>query len=172
MAFRRRTIRKARKRPVWVNIPFGGVNFTESVGNQLLLTPEDWEASFTGLTNERAVLQAVVGEIHLVQTTAGTNGGTCFWGIYVHGIDKAAPVFTTAGMSDVSWLLTGSRATTSVAASTATNFSKLYTERVAIAAKRKLDTNTQVSICAQFGADAAAPAGFLGGILRFLVVRD
>lgn len=172
--FRTRTRRvvSARKRAVWVNIPFGSVPFTESVGSQLLLVPEDWEASFTGLTNERAVLRAIVGEISIVQTTAGTNGGMFFWGLYMAGIDKATPVFTTTGMSDVSWLLTGARATTPVATGVATNFSKLYCDSIAVKAKRKLDTNAQISFVGQFGADAASPAGFAGGILRFLIARD
>jgi len=161
-----------RKRAVWVNIPFGGVNFTESVGRQLLLVPEDWEASFTALTNEHAVLRAIVGEIVFTQTTAGTAGGNFFWGIYLAGIDKAVPVFTTTGMSDVSWLRTGARATSSVVTQSATVFSSLMSEQVAVMAKRKLDTNSQISICAQYGADAASPAGIMSGILRFLVARD
>jgi len=168
----RRFASGTRKRAVWVNIPWGTLNLSETASRQLLLVPEDWEASFTGLTNERAVLRAVVGEISIVQTTAGTNGGTFFWGLYMAGIDKATPVFTTTGMSDVSWLLTGARSTTSTAATVATNFSKLYNEQVHIKAKRKLDTNSQISFVGQFGADAASPAGFAGGILRFLVARD
>ena len=56
------------------------MNFTESIGQQLLLVGEDWEAQFTGLANERAVLRAIVGEIVVVQTTAGTAGGNFFWG--------------------------------------------------------------------------------------------
>ena len=40
-------MRVPRKRAIWVNIPFGGVNFSEVAGEQLLLLPEDWEASFT-----------------------------------------------------------------------------------------------------------------------------
>lgn len=168
----RRFASGTRKRAVWVNIPFGSVAFTETAGNQTLLVPEDWEASFTGLTNERAVLRAIVGELSIVQTTAGTNGGMMFWGIYLAGIDKATPVFTTTGMSDVSWLLTGARATTSSAASGVTNASKLFCDQIAIKAKRKLDTNSEISFVAQFGADAASPAGFAGGILRFLIARD
>ena len=73
--FRTRTRRVvARKRAIWVNIPFGSVPYTESSGNQLLLVPEDWEASFTGLTQKSASLRAIVGEITL-QPTAGTAGG-------------------------------------------------------------------------------------------------
>jgi len=164
--------RVARKRAIWVNIPFGGMNFTESVGRQLLLVPEDWEASFTGLANESAVLRAVVGEIVFSQTTAGTAGGNFFWGIYMAGIDKAVPVFTTTGMSDVSWLRTGARATSSVVTQSATVFSAIMSQSIDITAKRKLTTNSQISLCAQYGADAASPAGVASGILRFLVARD
>jgi len=161
----------AKKKPVWVNIPFGVVPYSETVGRQLLLVPEDWEASFTGLTNERAVLKAIVGEVHFVQTVAGTSGGTMFWGIYAAGIDKAVPVFTTTGMSDVSWLVTGSCPTVTTVTQTLVASRQLVIP-IRIKAKRKLDTNLQISICAQFGSDAAAPAGFFGGLLRFLVTRD
>jgi len=175
MAFRRRTsVRRGgpRKRAVWVNIPFGDVNYSETVGRQLLLVPEDWEASFTGLTNEHAVLRAVVGEVNFVQTTAGTAGGSLFWGLYLAGIDKAVPVFTTTGMSDVSWLRTGTRATSSVVTNTQILCGDDFVTKIHVKAKRKLDTNSQISICAQYGADAASPAGIMSGILRFLVARD
>jgi len=174
MAFRRRTVRRtgARKRAIWVNIPFGGVNYSETVGRQLLLVPEDWEASFTGLANEHAVLRAVVGEVVFSQTVVGTSGGNLFWGIYLAGIDKAVPVFTTTGMSDVSWLRTGARATSSSVSASALQASHLLSQPIDIKAKRKLDTNMQISICAQYGADAASPAGVMSGILRFLVARD
>ena len=174
MAFRRRTTRRvgARKRAIWVNIPFGGVNFSETVGRQLLLVPEDWEATFTGLANEHAVLRAVVGEVVFFQTAAGTAGGNFFWGIYLAGIDKAIPVFTTTGMSDVSWLRTGARAAAASVTATALQGSMLLSQGIDIKSKRKLDTNSQISICAQYGADAAAPAGIMSGILRFLVARD
>ena len=164
--------RRPRKRAVWVNIPFGGVNFSESVGSQLLLVPEDWEASFTGLTNEHAVLRAVVGEVCFAQTVAGTAGGNLFWGIYLAGIDKTVPVFTTTGMSDVSWLRTGVRQTSSSVTATLVATLDLGVTKIAIKAKRKLDTNSQITICAQYGADAAAPAGVMSGLLRFLIARD
>jgi len=175
MAFRRRTTKGRsgpRKRAIWVNIPFGAVAFTESSGNQVLLVPEDWEASFTGLANERAVLRAVVGEIVLMQTTVGTLGGNMFWGIYMAGIDKATPVFTQTGMSDVSWLRTGVRPTAGSVSATANQATSLFTEQINIKSKRKLDTNQQISLVAQYGADAAAPAGIMSGLLRFLVARD
>jgi len=174
MAFRRITRRRAgpRKRAIWINIPFGGVVFTESVGRQLLLLPEDWEATFTGLANERAVLRAVVGQLIFSQTAAGTLGGNMFWGIYAAGIDKAPPVFTTTGMSDVSWLRVGARATASSVTSSITTTTFMGTEDVHITVKRKLDTNTQLAIVAQYGADAASPSGVISGILRFLVARD
>ena len=66
MPYRRTRRVVARKRAVWVTIPFGSVVFTESVGNQDLLLPEDWEASFTGLTQERSA-RAIVGEISCSQ---------------------------------------------------------------------------------------------------------
>jgi len=172
---RRLTTRRVpRKRAVWVNIPFGNVTFTESVGNQDLLVPEDWEASFTGLTQERAVLRAIVGQITVRQTTAGTAGGNLFWGIYMAGANETAvPVFTTSGMSEVTWLRTGCRWSSAVAADTlAASTGYWASEEVRIVAKRKLDTRSKISICAQFGADAASPAGVLGGLLRFLVARD
>jgi len=168
---RTRRVGGPRKRAIWINIPWGGVNYSETVGRQLLLLPEDWEATFTGLANEQAVLRAVVGEIHFVQTTVGTAGGDMFWGIYMAGIDKATPVFTTTGMSDVSWLLTGSNATQSAVTQSLVATRQLVIP-VHIKAKRKLTTNTQLAICAQFGSDAAAPAGIMGGLLRFLVARD
>jgi len=170
----RRASASPRKRAVWVNIPFGGVSFTETVGNQDLLLPEDWEASFTGLTQERAVLRAVVGQINLRQSTAGTAGGNFFWGIYMAGANETAvPVFTTTGMSEVVWLTTGCRWTTSVATDTlAAQVGSWAVDPVNIKAKRKLDTRTKISICAQFGADAATPAGTISGLLRFLVARD
>jgi len=176
MAFRKRTnVRRAgtRKRAVWINIPFGSVAFTETVGNQDLLVPEDWEASFTGLTQEGAVLRAIVGELVWTQTVVGTAGGNAFWGIYMAGANETAvPVFTTSGMSEVVWLRTGSRMTS--ASVTASVVQTLYqgVQPIEIKAKRRLDTRTKISICAQFGADAATPAGTLGGLLRFLVARD
>lgn len=171
---RRPMIRRApRKRAVWINIPFGSVAFSEVVGNQDLLVPEDWEASFTGLTQERAVLRAIVGEIVWKQTTAGTAGGNGFWGIYMSGANETAvPVFTTSGMSEVVWLWTGSRPTSSSITDSINATLVNSTQAISITAKRKLDTRTKISICAQYGADAASPAGTLGGILRFLVARD
>ena len=172
--FRTRTRRVvARKRAVWINIPFGSVPFTESAGNQLLLVPEDWEASFTGLTQESASLRAIVGEITLQPTTAGTaGGGQLFWGIYLHGIGAAVPTFSTTGMSEVIWLTTGSRGPTSALSSNFLSQSTLFSEKIFVKAKRKLSTQLAISICAQYGSDAAAPAGNMGGLLRFLVARD
>ena len=175
MPFRSRRaapVRRVRKRAVWVNIPFGNVPFTESVGSQLLLVPEDWEASFTGLTNERAVLRAIVGEVCFSQTVVGTAGGNWFWGIYMAGIGKPVPVFTTTGMSDVSWLRVGARTTSTSVTGTLNVMSSIFSEPIEIKAKRKLDTNQQITMCAQFANDAAAPAGFFSGVLRFLVARD
>ena len=167
MKFRRVARRVPRKRAVWVNIPFGSVAFSEVVGNQDLLVPEDWEASFTGLTQERAVLRAIVGGDRLEkQTTVGTAGGNGFWGIYMAGANETAvPVFTTSGMSEVTWLWTGSRPTSSSVTDSINATLVNSTQAIHITAKRKLDTRTKISICAQYGADAASPAGTLGGIL-------
>jgi len=144
------------------------------VGNQDLLVPEDWEASFTGLTQERAVLRAVVGEIVWKQTTIGTSTGNGFWGIYMAGANETAvPVFTVAGMSAVTWLWTGSRPASSSVTDSINATLVNSTQAIHIVSKRKLDTRTKISICAQYGADGAAnPAGVLGGLLRFLVARD
>jgi len=170
----RRRVALPRKRAVWINIPFGGVAFTESVGNQDLLVPEDWEASFTGLTQERAVLRAIVGDIHMKQTVAGTSGGNMMWGIYLAGANEAAvPTFTTTGMSEVVWLTTGSLETSSVITDTAAAATNTHTVlKINVKAKRKLDTRTKISLAAQFAADAASPAGIASGLLRFLVARD
>jgi len=176
MAFRRITRRGAarpRKRAVWVNIPFGAVVFTESVGNQVLLVPEDWEASFTGLTQEGAVLRAVVGELVIQQTTVGTAGGQFYWGIYLAGANETAvPTFTTSGMSEVIWLRTGCRATSSVLTDSKGACTWTATQPIELKVKRRLTTRDQISICAQFGNDAAAPAGLISGLFRFLVARD
>jgi len=162
-----------RKRAVWINIPFGGVAFTESAGNQDLLFPEDWEASFTGLSIESATLRAVVGQLIFQQTVVGTIGGNAFWGIYIAGSNETAvPVFTTTGMSEVIWLRTGCRATATSVTGAASAFQYSAVEEVSIGVKRKITSATKVSICAQFGADAASPAGVIGGLLRFLVARD
>ena len=175
MPFRRaRSVRRvARKRPVWVNIPFGAVSFTESVGVQLLLTGEDWEAQYTGLNNEHSVLRAIVGEFQLVQTTVGTLGTTCFWGIYRQDNNATVnPTFTTSGMSEVDWLRVGCFPTAASVTATANQASRIFTVPIDITTKRKLSSRDGIFIAAQYGADAAAPAGVLGGILRFLVARD
>ena len=178
MAMRSRTRfsrgRAPRKRAVWINIPFSNLVFTESVGNQVLLVPEDWEASFTGLAIESATLRAVVGQLTFKQTAVGTAGGNYFWGLYLRGqTDTAVPVFTVAGMSENIWLRTGARATvTTVTDSLAGGTNTWAVEDVAIKVKRKLTSAIEVCICAQFGADAASPSGSIGGLLRFLVARD
>ena len=161
--------RGARKRPIWVNIPFGAVAFTESVGNQALLQPEDWEPSFTGLSIDRAVLRAIVGYIVIQQTVVGTAGTTGFWGIYMNDAGSATvPTFTTSGMSEVDWLRTGAfGCTTSVTGSLSA--AEQAAIPINITAKRRISSRDQIQICAQFGADAASPAGVLGGLLRFLV---
>jgi len=162
-----------RKRAVWINIPFGGVAFTESVGNQDLLFPEDWEASFTGLSIENAVLRAVVGQLVFKQNVVGTVGGNFFWGIYMAGANETAvPVFTTTGMSENVWLRTGCRPTASSITDSLASNTWQAVEPIEIGVKRRISSKDKISICAQFGSDAAAPAGIIGGLLRFLVARD
>jgi len=165
--------RGTRKRAVWINIPFGSVNFSESVGDQLLLTPEDWEASFTGLTQEGAVLRAVVGELVFKQTVVGTNGGNYFWGIYLVGANATVvPTFTTSGMSEVIWMRTGCRPTSSAITDSLASNTWQAVQPIDLKVKRRITTRDEIHICAQFGSDAASPAGVIGGLLRFLVARD
>jgi len=165
-------VRRVRKRAIWVNIPFGGVAFTESAGTQLLVVGEDWEAQFSGLANERAVLRAIVGQITIQGTTGGTNGTTGFFGIYIRDNDLAAtpPVFTTTGMSEVDWLHVGAFGTTGTVVGQ--TMASLAHRDVRVKAKRRLQSKDSISIVAQYGADAASPAGVLGGLLRFLIARD
>ena len=162
-----------KKKAIWVNVPFGAVNFTESANNQLLLVPEDWEAQFTGLANESCTLRAIVGEIILMQTVVGTLGGNAFWGLYVSDKDATVvPSFSTNGMADVDWLRTGVRGTSSTVAASVLQSSNQFTIPVHVKAKRKLKSRDSVYIVAQYASDAAAPAGILSGLLRFLVARD
>jgi len=174
MAFRRKTsIRRGgtRKRGMWINIPFGAVAFTESVGNQLLLTPEDWEAQFAGNGIESATLRTIQGQITIQQTVVGTLGTTGFWGIYMADKDATVvPTFTVANMGDNVWLTTGAFGTQGTLSSI--NNVVLSHRPVSVKAKRKLTSRDALYICAQYGADAAAPAGVLGGLLRFFVARD
>jgi len=176
MAFRSKTrLRRGgvRKKAIWVNIPFGAVAFTETLGNQLLLTGEDWEAQFTGLANESAVLRAIVGELQLVQTTVGTLGTTLFYGLYRQDNNATVvPAFTTSGMSEVDWLRVGVFPTAASVTATANQASKLFTVPVDIRAKRRITSRDGIFFCAQYGADVAAPAGIAGGLLRFLIARD
>ncbi len=169
----RRPIRRVRKHGIWVNIPFGNVAFTESVGNQVLLVPEDWEASFTGLSIEKASLRAVVGQLCFTQTVIGTTGGNFFWGLYMRGqTETAVPTFTTTGMSTNVWLRTGCRPTASVVTDSKGANTWGAVEPIAIGVRRGLTSSIQICIAAQFGADAASPAGVIGGLLRFYIVRD
>lgn len=175
MPFRRtsRRIVRPRKRALWVNIPFGGVNYTESSGSQLLMSPEDWEAQFSGTQNETAVLRAVVGDLVLQQTVVGTAGGNMFWGIYIADTNATVvPAFTTATMGEVDWLLTGARATTASITSSVLQSTQLSTIPVRIKSKRKLKSRDAIYFTAQFASDAASPAGIASGLLRFLVARD
>jgi len=174
MAFRRRmTVRRTgtRKRAIWVNIPFGSIAFTETVGTQLLVVPEDWEAQFSGASNETAVLRAVVGDLGIEQTTVGTTGGNGFFGIYIADKDATVPpTFSVAGMADSDWLHVGAFGTASTLV-TQTSAS-LSHRAIQIRAKRRLKSRDAIYVAAQYGTDAAAPAGVLYGMLRFLIARD
>jgi len=145
--------KRPRKRAVWVNIPFGNVAFTETVGNQVLLVPEDWEASFTGLSIESATLRAIVGQIVIMPTTIGTAGGNMFWGIYMAGANETAvPVFTTSGMSEVIWLRTGCRGTSDSVSGNLAKAGNTLMEDIRIVAKRKL-----TSACKSPSAPSSVP---------------
>jgi len=175
MAFRRRTsvVRGPRKRAIWVNIPFSAVTFSETVNTQQLVVPEDWESQFSGNANETCVLRAIVGELVWSQTAVGTAGGNGFWGIYVADKDATVvPTFSVAGMSDVSWLRTGSRKTSASITASAIEQTFVGTQPIAVKSKRKLSSRDAIYIAAQFGTDAASPAGTLGGLLRFLIARN
>jgi len=173
----RRIVRRGapRKRAIWVNIPFSSVAYTEVAGAQLLLTPEDWEAQFTALGMEHALLRAVVGEIYLFQTVVSTTAGIpTFWGIYKESVGAAAvlPAFTVTGMGQVDWLLTGCQPNgTTVTASTIQTQHNVVVP-IKIKTKRKLTSQDQIKIIAQVAADAGAPAGTINGLLRFLISRD
>ena len=175
MAFRSRSRaprRGARKKAVWVNIPFGAVAFTESVGSQLLLTPEDWEAQFGGNDNETAVLRAIVGTLTIQQTVIGTIGTTGFWMLYINDKDATVvPNFTVADLGDIDILRTGAFGTSGALVG-ATEGQPSNSIPITVKAKRRLKSRDAVRLALQYGADAAAPAGVAGGLLRFLVARD
>jgi len=171
----RRTFRRilTRKRAIWVNIPFASVAFTETVNTQQLLVPEDWESQFSGNANETCTLRAIVGELIWSQTAVGTAGNVGYWGIYLADKDATVvPTFSVAGMSDVSWLRTGSRKVTASVTASAIEQTHIGSQEVSVMAKRKLTSRDAIYIAAQFGTDAATPAGTLGGILRFLIARN
>ena len=166
-------VSRFRKKAIWVNVPFGNVAFTEAVGNQVLVVPEDWEAQFGGNANETCSLRAIVGELNWVQTVVGTAGGNAFWGIYISDKDATVvPTFAVAGMADVDWLRTGARSTTASVTASVLQSTVLGVQPIMIKARRKLKSRDSIYIAAQFGADAASPAGVLGGLLRFLIARD
>lgn len=175
MAFRssrRRGTRRPRKKAIWVNIPFGSVAFSETAGSQLLLTPEDWEAQFSGTGNETAVLRAIVGEITWQQLAVGTAGTTAFWCIYVNDKDATVvPTFTVADLGDIDILRVGAIGTSN-SVTNSLSATALSGIKIDIRAKRRLKSRDAIRIVAQFGADAATPTGVLGGILRFLIARD
>ena len=169
---RTRFVRSARKKAIWANVTINSQAFTETVGSALLLTPEDWEAQFTGYANETAVLRAVVGEALIQQTTVGTAGNACIWGIYIADKDSTVPPSfqTTGGMGDYDWLHTGAQG---VAGTLVTQTSaSLGHYPLRIKAKRRLRSRDAIWIAAQYMSDATAPAGTMGGIFRFLVARD
>jgi len=162
-----------RKKAIWVNIPFGAVAFTETAGTQILLVGEDWEAQFTGLANEHAVLRTVVGDLCLKQTTVGTEGGNFFWGLYIQDNNATVPPsFTTTGMSEVDWLHVGARPTSSSVTASINTTLENGTEHVAIKTRRRISSRDSVFLVCQFASDAASPAGIASGVLRFLVARD
>jgi len=162
-----------RKKAIWVNVPFGSVAFTETVGTQLLVAPEDWEAQFGGNANETCSLRAIVGELVWSQTVVGTAGGNGFWGIYIADKDATvAPTFSVAGMADVDWLRTGSRKTSATVTASAIEQTVVGTQAIQVKARRRLKSRDSIYIAAQFGTDAASPAGVLSGLLRFLIARD
>jgi len=173
MAFRsrtsRRVVRAPRKRAIWVNIPFT-VDFSETAGNQLLLTPEDWEAQFTALGMERATLRAVRGVLFWHQTTAGTLGTPSYWGIYKTDItNTVAPVFTVTGMGTQDWLHTDVWCIQGTLAGTV---AAIQRRDMNLVTKRKLTSKDAIYIVGQIAADAASPTARVGGILRFLIARD
>jgi len=166
----RRVVKAPRKRAIWVNIPFT-CTFSETAGNQLLVSPEDWEAQFTGLSMERATLRAIRGVVWWHQTAGGTLAtSVAFWGIYVTNIAAtAAPTWTVTGMGTVDWLHTDAWCIQGTLSGTT---AALQRRDMAIGVKRKLSSNTAIYICGQIGADAASPTASVGGILRFLIARD
>jgi len=174
MAFRSRSRRRfaarPRKRAIWVNIPFL-FTFSETATNSLLVTPEDWEAQFSGLSMESATLRATVGVVWWHQTAAGTLAtAACFWGIYRTDInDTAAPVWTVTGMGTQDWLHCDSFAVQGTLSGTN---AAIQRRDIRLVSKRKLTSKTKLFICGQIGSDAASPTVNVGGILRFLIARD
>jgi len=174
MAFRSRTrvaLRRApRKRAIWINIPFT-FSFSETAGNQLLLSPEDWEAQFTALGMEKATLRAIRGVLCWHQTAAGTLAtSVAFWGIYKTDItNTAAPVWTVTGLGTQDWLHTDAFYIQGTLSGTNASIQR---RDMVIKTKRKLSSKDAIYICGQIGADAATPTANVGGILRFLVARD
>jgi len=174
MAFRSRSrlaVRRApRKRAIWINIPFV-FSFSETAGNQLLLSPEDWEAQFTALGMEKATLRAIRGVLWWHQTAAGTLAtSAAFWGIYKTDItNTAAPVWTVTGLGTQDWLHTDSFCVQGTLSGTTAALQRV---EMRIVTKRKLDSKSAIYICGQIGTDAATPTANVGGILRFLVARD
>ena len=167
---RRAPARAARKRAIWVNIPFV-FTFTETAGNQLLVSPEDWEASFTALSFEKATLRAVRGVLWWHQTVAGTLAtAAAFWGVYKTDItNTAAPTWTVTGLGTQDWLHTDSFCIQGTLSGTN---AAIQRRDMFIKTKRKLDSKSAIYICGQIGADAASPSVNVGGILRFLIARD
>jgi len=169
---RRPSARRAKRDTVWVNIPFAAAAFTESIGTQILMVPEDWEAQFTGNAWERATLLAIKGNITVQQTVAGTAGTTGFWGIYIMDANASVnPAFTVAGMSEVDWLYTGALGI-STSVTTSLTSAQGAVIPIDIKTKRRLNGRDAIWISAQYGSDAASPAGVMGGLLRFLVARN
>jgi len=175
MAFRRTTrFRRGgpKKQAVWVNIPFQGVTFTETVGGTELMVAEAWEAQFTGLAYERAVIKAIRGYVTVQQGVVGTNAtSSAYWGLYLADGGGAITVaFTVSGMSEVRWLHT---AAVGVAGTLVTQTSAaIMNFPIDVRAKARITSRDSLYIAGQVGTDAASPGFTLGGLLRVLVARD
>jgi len=172
--FRRRSSGGARKRVLlWVNIPFT-ITFTKTAGGGVLLTPEDWEAQFTGDGNERCTLLAIRGCAAWSQTVVGTNGVPVYWGIFVQDKNAATvPTWTVAGMADVDWLFTDCHGTQATAVSTTSAGDTIRGRELEIKARRRMSSRDSIWIAGQHSpTDVLAPATNLYGIARFLISRS
>jgi len=96
-----------------------------------------------------------------------------YWGLYIADKDATvAPTFSIAGMADSDWLRTGCRGTSSSVTDSINAHTWAATQTIAVKARRRLKSRDAIYIAAQFGSDAASPAGSMSGLLRFLIARD